>query len=465
MEVLKILNDKLILGESVHFVTELFSNEMYKKALDLFNESDCESVFSNELFQRYAVSYVALKDYINRIEVNEIEIDDANLESIVPWLIMDIIRSSNLQIKVKWKCSNSAIKTSPIYTVILGFLAGIKLMTEMLVIKRTALKYPEKQFAIVRSKAAKGKISHIDDIEILYERLEGGPSVYGLFSLSKRLFLCIKALVHCNKYRSEQRSITRRTFGKETVKNARYYYSLRNVHTCLYALLIEEVFKKTGKRVFVSGNNLDRYAIVEEKAAKKRGVSTVCIPHGLEYGFKLPHCFTGDIFYATSEYAAEYLNRLYHTKKFVFDQELMTSVYQQQPDHHHGVNRIIFFTEPTENYVNREILDNLHIIAQKIDCDVWVKLHPKDERKNYEGISYIRFDDNYSDAICDNICIARKSTTLLEATYNNSKPCAVILIGKDEIEFSTFPSLQSPLIHVAKTKEQLEDFIMESLKP
>lgn len=465
MSVLHILNDKMQLGDSEQYITDLYSTAMYEIALSLFSEKDKQSIFSNELFQRYAVSYVTLQNYIESTDVSEIFIDKATTDAILPWLAVDVSQKLGKKISIKWNCSTLKYKTSIIHTRFLSLLAGIKLITELLRVKRTEINNSESKITIIRSKAAKGKISHIQGIEMLFERMEGGPSIYGLFPVGRRVKWIIQSVKESRQYNDEQEDIVKRLFGSETVKNVRYHYCLRNVHTYLYSVVIEALFKNIKKHIFVSGNNLDRYAILEEKMAKKYGIPTECIPHGLEYGFKLPHCFTGDVFYSTSEYAAVFLNKLYETNKFVFDQNIMTTVFKQNPVHHHGVNRIVFFTEPTENYINREILRILYEVAEEVGQEVWVKLHPKDDRKNYEGIDFIQFDDNYSDAICDNICIARKSTTLLEATYNNSKPCAVVLIGKDEIEFNTFPSLQSPLIHVARSKKDLRIFVTENCKP
>ena len=95
-----------------------------------------------------------------------------------------------------------------------------------------------------------------------------------------------------------------------------------------------------------------------------------------------------------------------------------------------------------------------------------IKLHVKDSVENYSEIMHkiVRID-SFDDAIFGNICIARKSTVLLEALYNHSTSIAVILTEEDQsLMESGFPSLNDPKIKKANSLEQLGILVKSTLK-
>jgi hypothetical protein len=232
--------------------------------------------------------------------------------------------------------------------------------------------------------------------------------------------------------------------GKEAILPVLYFYSFRIPYLKLYEVYLDELFSKNPDSVFYSGNNLDRYAFVEEKIAKKHGIKIICIPHGLEYGFRFPFCFTGDEFYCTSEAAALLLNSLYEEKKFIFDKTVAVDMFFKKGNNKKEKKDLIFFTEPRGIDINKIIISGIISNLDKLNLNkLKIKLHPKDNTNNYDefkdDIDYI---DDYIDAISCNICVARKSTILIEALYNNSVSIAILINNKDKSVFNTIASLQ-----------------------
>jgi hypothetical protein len=241
------------------------------------------------------------------------------------------------------------------------------------------------------------------------------------------------------------------------------HYGRRLVHTFVYEHLLREVFKDKKGRDFYTGNNLDRFGMLEEKLCHEAGLKLVVLPHGLEYGFKMPRGFTGDVFYTTSELAADKLNSLYNEDKFVFDEKKFDLFFSNRLSNMEKVApRLVFFTEPREIEVNIEILDALLPLLNEKGIELFLKLHPKDVLGTYKGynVSYI---EDTQEALTGNICFARKSTTLLEAVANGSSAAAIIINSKDEAVFNTFISLQIREIEQCFSINSLLDWIMVEL--
>jgi hypothetical protein len=97
--------------------------------------------------------------------------------------------------------------------------------------------------------------------------------------------------------------------------------------------------------------------------------------------------------------------------------------------------KIIFFTEALGVDINMKIIDTL----LKSGLPFSLKLHPKDVRENYQHYgSDITFVTDFGDAISGNICLARKSTVLIEAIYNESIAIAVLFDARDQFYVENF---------------------------
>ena len=195
--------------------------------------------------------------------------------------------------------------------------------------------------------------------------------------------------------------------------------------------------------------------------ASKYQIKSFNIPHGIEYGFRFPKGFSSDVFYAHSQYAADYLNKLYSTTKYVYKKEVISRMFSYNCTKPHG-QMIIFFTEPREANVNVEIINGLIPVVKELNKKLYIKLHPVEKPEFYKNIDVEIFTD-YDTSLTGNICISRKSTILLEAIYNNSTPIAIITNPKDQATFNQFPALNAQEIIKTYSIDELGKVISNHL--
>jgi hypothetical protein len=234
---------------------------------------------------------------------------------------------------------------------------------------------------------------------------------------------------------------------------------VRVPHKIVYGLYLKSLLLETNCQKYLSGNKEDRYAILEKRLCAKLNIPTVCIPHGLEYGFKMPKGLFGDLFYCTSEKSKTLLEGLYssNNQKFVFDNDVAKNMFGVGDEKEIANPKLVFFPESREIDVNLDIIRSLAKLEQK----VYLKLHPSDSIENYSKV--IGEDCTLNDldeALNGNICLARRSTVLLESAYRNGYPCAILFNLKDKIYVEqVFPSLANHLIKNANNLDELKTFL------
>lgn len=303
-------------------------------------------------------------------------------------------------------------------------------------------------FFVSRAKADMKMIKVLKDRHMLrlFDTFGKNDSVYCVVNRRKRFVFLLKAYIGALAEMKNYYGFTRKTYGQNCAIDVRNFYNIRVLHSVLLKFYVEEIIKTIKPKDFYTASNLDRYALMCEKLAKKYHQKLISIPHGIEYGFLLPHCFVGDVFYASNAYAARYLNDLYQTSKFVFDQDTVEKMYRVS-DMKKEEKIIVFFTEPKEPHVNVRIIQGLLPFLKSKGAKMKIKLHPVDNLKNYkEIIDEVDVITDFMKAISNAICIARKSTILVEALYNNSIAIAIVENNKDKIIFETIPALHDERI-------------------
>jgi hypothetical protein len=316
-----------------------------------------------------------------------------------------------------------------------------------------------KKIIIERTKAASSKLKwHKENLgaSIIKEKIKLKNEFYSSIRIRDLPTLFCFLIVNVFKDYIFLIRYSKILMGQGVVPFLHYYYSKRVPHAVLYEFALACTLKKHDIDECYSGNNLDRYGIIEEKLCKKYNVKLVNIPHGIEYGFLLPHCFTGDIFYSYSDEGAKYLNKQYNTNKFIFAEEVIRNVLKR--NYEKSESYIVFFTEALGIEINRTIIKEAKKISSIKGFEFYIKLHPIDKKENYTDLG-TDFINDFDSAITNNICIARKSTVLLEAVYNNSKAIAVMLNESDKFGFEQFPSLRDERISRVYELSQLESFI------
>lgn len=449
-----IKNNELLCGNSEFKIDDLFSDktiEYTNKNADLYYSKTC---LVNELYSAYVLPYYNISEFLKRENIDVVDINEANndlrvlINSCAKKGLVKVI--GNRKIKIGFKTG---------YTRISAF---FYLLIHQIGQPKRLEKKESEAIAFIRSKAAKSKFSKFEDIDKLYENTPGVGTVYRQLTLFKRAKLLLKAIGLSKQYENELKS-TLTAYGlEECIPIALFHYAKRMIHTGFYYLVENEIISNSSYKVLYTGNNLDRFAINEENIAKSNNLELRVIPHGIEYGYRFPKGFIGDVFYTCSKNAANHLNQLYKTKKYRYSEEISRRMFDLELSPQKPV-QVIYYSEPREYIVNIEIIKKLFPILTEHNIPLFIKLHPADTLENYKclfdmGVQEIK---EFNSAICGNICVSRKSTTLLEAVYNKSKAIAILVNDKDRCIFHSFPSLQDRLIISVEQVDEAASIIVD----
>ncbi len=428
------------LGEVFTPFENLFSPDFYpysdKEALRFHNP-----YFGvNELFAHLAQPYLALDFFVSNNKADSFDIRNAKGEYLL--YAIDIAKKKGIPVKGASFGTKFFISLKAFFIRLSSFI-----YLEYLMMKLPYSGEPftfHSDFSVLRTKSAIQKFKPFADLHKEIETPERKDSIYRLFSKWKRFKWVWNSYFESFAKLREFKAFYKPLTGKYSVSQIDVFYQKRLVHALLYERLMREYMSHFKGCTFYTGNNLDRFSVIEETIAKEYGIKTVCYPHGLEYGYKFPKGFSCDVFYANSAFAAKELNKLYETEKFVYDEEITKKMFELKniPEH---PKHVVFFTEQQEYHVNKAILTELQPMLAKDGIEVLVKLHPGDTKEHYTDCDF-KFISDYGESLTGNICVSRKSTVLLEAVYNNSIAIAIITTKKDKSVFDTFPSLQSEKI-------------------
>jgi hypothetical protein len=246
----------------------------------------------------------------------------------------------------------------------------------------------------------------------------------------------------CSKYLFELSKDTLSIFGYVELFFILKYYFLRIVSTCLYRDILNAFMANICVKEMYTGNKEDRYSLVERELVSKYKINLICIPHGLEYGFATPRGVAADVIYTNTSKACDTLKRLYPFKTILYDECIVRMMFRGRVTTLKSNRKIVFFTEARGIDVNITIINCL----MRLGCDFYVKLHPKDAKENYSEFN-LDFIDDFDLAISNSVCLARKSTVLLECKFNYSIPIACVMDELDSFYVSNvFPSLSDDIV-------------------
>lgn len=421
-------------------LTDLYTPGLYNysnsKAPEFSNELFCV----NESFSSLTQVYLCIEYFFKENHVDYVDFRDA--DDTIKLYISDIVKKYNIAHRGSAKCS-IVKKICVSYCNIIA--SGLYLAYLMARIPKTkdSIHISDK-FAVLRQKSAIQKFKAFTEIAKEYEDPFSKNSVYKYYGRFERIGWSLSSMCQAFGYLGKIHAFYGNKLGKSSVYAFNTHYQKRLVHGLLYQRLMTEYLPCFKGCTYYTGSNLDRYSVIEWEIAKANGMKTVCIPHGLEYGYRFPKGFSSDLFYANSEYAAQHLNNLYHTNKYVYDEDVVTRMFRL-PNASDHEKMVVFFTEQQEYYVNKSILTELEPKLKEKGIKLYVKLHPGDSKAHYEGCNFNYITD-YNLSLTKNICISRKSTVLLEALYNDTIAIAIITTQKDKAVFETFPSLASDRI-------------------
>lgn len=457
-----ISNNYFIHGEKKYVLDDFFTSEFYSWINDYAGTFEGGHPFDNMTYLMVFQKIMAIKYYFLSNNIREVVIlPDAQHE------IASFAFDAALQLELLIDATDLKLrKCIKLKSFILLYVEFSYLLMQQLVMKyiNREIDY-RKNLCVVRTPAAKEKMRNIDNVIVFSEDKVAKGDLYSFFKKRVRVAKLFQAIRKAKRLLQDYEVYLKKNKCVSTKSIAYDFISVRLLPVCYYEAILDELQKLPWEGSFISGNNLDMYAYVEEQVSKNNKMHTVCIPHGLEYGFKFPHCFTGDVFYATSDYAAKYLNNLYKTHKFVFNKKVAEKMFSYTATTKSSKEKlVVYFSEPREPEVNIEILRRLKTILNKKGIDLYIKHHPKDKKEDYSVLNNIKEITNLQEAITENVCIARKSTTLLEATYNRSKCAAILINEKDKAIFKTFPSLSSDSICCFYSIDDLAEWVEREVK-
>lgn len=319
------------------------------------------------------------------------------------------------------------------------------------------------EFSLIHSKTSYNKLHNVLNENILYyydsykldlpddKRHYSFYSILGRKDLIKNIFvLPFETIILFRKTFISSKKL----LGFNGAILSMNFFAKRIPHFILIKRAYLKLFKNSNSKIFYSGERESRYGLIAMKLRDKNKIKAVCIPHGIAYAYLFPLGVFGDLFYSTSENEAKFLSKQYISYKYIFDRDVVSKMFSFNKKNES--KKVIFFTEPRKISVNIEIIKALIKSVKSLR----IKLHPDDDNSNYSQFKDIEFVDDFIDSISGNICLARKSTILIEALYNNSTPVAILFDKDDKFDFENmFPSLRSNGIIKVYNNLQLEKVI------
>lgn len=456
------INNKLINKDS--YITKDF-------VLKLHNESDkvkYSSDYVNEIFLNYYINGYIYKNMFVDHRIDKVEINSSNLNSKV-FLSKAIESKINIHFVSLFLYKVTSILKIFLSITISFFLSFFLSVYVLFRYKKNTDKDNEydKNFSVIRTKSTDEKIKTLQNqfnikffVDDLIYKNTNYNSLYSASFFSRlRAIVKIPLITMLDIYFIYKDS--RQLFEKYFFGHLLYHYAVRLAFKSIYEYYLETLMKSKNK-TYYTGNKEDRYAICEKKISKRYLIKTVCFPHGLEYSFKEPAGLVGDTFYCITDQSQKVLSSIYTDNNFIYDINIVKKMFIKESDNNFIENEVVFFTETrTSNdiLINQQIIESILVNSKK----VFLKLHPKDDIKNYNKFNdKIIVLNDINDAITNNICIARKSTILVEALYNNSISIAILINDLDKnILENYFPSLNDNKIQKIYSLLDLSNYILQ----
>lgn len=455
MKELKVSGRQLIMPNLECSVDELYTQKFYSYTIGKVEMLNNDSYAVNEVYDAIGQDYFAVQYFIENNPINRIDLKDA--DSCIGCYLKDLGNKNGI-------CTINGLSFINKVWNYVSF-EGIRLSSALyLIAKMLCIPYTGEtinggeDFCIIRMKSVQKKLRRFEfhkELEYPFEK----ESIYRLFKISKRLMWIIKAYLSSFGEMKSLRRFYKPIFGSWSMMALNDYYNKRIVYAEFFKNMLDYYMSNYKGCSFYTADNIDRFSVIEDQIAHKYNIKTYNIPHGIEYGFKFPKGFSSDVFYTNTQYTADYLNKLYDTDKYVFDKKIASKLFVLEGVKQHK-KHIVFFTEPRDPEVNLQILEQLIPLLKKNGLDLKLKLHPLDSKERYDRFDAEQLSD-YGEAMVGNICIARKSTCLLEAVYNNSTPIAIITNQKDRTKLELFPSLNTEKIIKTYSVEELFDQIIK----
>jgi hypothetical protein len=436
-----------------------FVIELNKKASQTNGHSD----YINELFMYFFMPIYAYTKLFKLHKVNAVKFQTL---SFFNWMLYRAckVTSTHLGLLPRMQHFLANITLVPISL-------SVIIVTSLLYPLLALVKYNKSQakvksFTLIRSPASLSKLRFLQNengadfyFDDLFKFKSQKISLYAGLKLWQKLWALALIPIKCLDDLIKLTQDTIKLFGIGELGFILYHYAFKISHKCLYEYYLSRLIEnnKGNYESYITAHKEDRFAVVDAKLSKKYNLRLICIPHGVEYGFYVPAGLPGDVFYCTTRKAAEHLNILYNTNKFIFDETIAFKMFSRNTSCKSD-KKIVFFTEAQGTHINLRIIEEL----SKLNLNFYVKLHPKDKKEYYCNLAdKFQFLDDFDVAISNSICLARKSTVLVEALYNHSTANAILLNLVDRAFVDCMiPSLLENKIGYITTVKDLRDLLV-----
>lgn len=460
-------------------LNDILDEEFYKFSDTIVDEYYIDFCICNDIYFTFVQKIIGLKRYFELNSVERINIDVLSCD--FELVCMTLAAAENAEIPVSLNQVEFGIKRMNDFLKSVVFLGG---SIVYILIKAVFQKYtgaPDTsydKFSIIRIFQEYNKFEFLrEDKEILfdYERIQNTLSsqkqlcvlgnVYNKFRFGCKLSWLFRAIKKAFVMISDEKKFLKSKLGAYAALASRSYYAKRVVHINFYTEMLDSYFSLFKNKTYITGKIWDRYAMAEKRTAEKYGIKIVVYPHGVGYGFRLPEGFSGDLVYAFSAHSADHFNRIYNTEKFLFDENVVSLLLGRKYQKNDEPPKVVFFSEAHEPEVNIEIIKTLLKTFEKNGVRLVLKPHPIEKKEFYSDyIDKITLENDFDKAITGNICIARRSTTLLEAIYNGSVPYALLTNVSDYAIYKMYPALQDERINPYFETEKLAEVIVEKVR-
>lgn len=454
-----IIEDDIIIYEDkkISFKT-LYTNEFYEYLNSVVTDFNFGTVIDNVIFLYFFCPMLTFVFYFktNKIEYVEIKRASKSEKQIIASAAFYLDISCNVKKKKLFMAENLCNRMIIFLT---AFYLSIVSLIEKYLPNRN---YNGYDVWIIRDDAIRQKVYNRDKTIVLEENGIGRGSLYQNILRKCRWENVIKSYRHANQEYSLVKSILDENRLNGLSILILHYFAKRLTHIFYWGYTLETLIENgiVGNSI-ISGNFCDAYAEIERRVSEKHDKTLIVLPHGLEDGFAYPNGYTGDVFYAVTEYSCNYLNKLYHTDKFVYDEAVISNMLRKKTVNQ--TKKIVFFTDGTGNRLDIDLVIHISKFLKQYGQKLYIKLHPHEKNIKYRGITNIEYICKIDEALCGNVCISRGSTVLVEAVYNSSVSIQV-LIGDNNLACTNIiPSLEDErIIHVPNYKD-LDTLILAEL--
>ena len=196
----------------------------------------------------------------------------------------------------------------------------------------------------------------------------------------------------------------------------------------------------------ISFEMISRFSTVLHQTNEMFGVEGIGYLHGLEYSFPFPHGMYGNQIFCSSEEAARELNKKMPrsgSQKFKYDKEVSTRLFKvdvQFSSH----KSVVYYTDsrhPEDDY------KNLAELAPVID---FVKLHPNDSKKNYQGLQ-LKYLTSFDESLACGVAVMRPSTVIFEAAVSGVTTICLTSNEKEQYMYEElYPSLSASGLRITE---------------